>query len=493
MKNRKYLTRVLAVMILAAVILSANYFAELSFDKPRNADYYNRDIRQLEKNHVPVDLIIVGASQVYRGCNVDVISREMGIGEVIDCAAPIGFVDGLYYMLRDLLRRFEPKAVVIDMTWRKFLEVEDPGSRFGMYLCSDRLEWPDRIDFALHCFNLSDWANLFPLYRNGKAVWGMSQLKRNYRDKKAVAEGRPSPDGRYQKNGFIRAYWSCPQGSLPAQQKEYSNDMVSEYSRKYVLKTWELCREKNIPVIWITIPGSMEEVLCVDDYQESMDYIGKFVKELGGEHLNFSYLKNREEILPDPYFSDKLHLNGKGSEVFSEILADALKKTLKGEDTGSLFYKNLEEMKKDVHRIVACNGRVRPNGDGTLTVEVKSLQGTDEIPQFRLMLIEGSKTAEIGDDEADGQDDQAAENAFRDAGADSLSEETASSSNEAGQESRDIRELRPWQDETTFLINENEIPEGYVLRLEARRKGGTQTDAYVNRLTGEYQGNRVIW
>ena len=467
--RKKLISRVLAVTILLAVILSVNYIAGLSFDKPRDADYYNYDVKRLEKEHIPVDLIIVGASQVYLGCNVDVISGEMQIGEVVDCAAPVGYVDGLYYMLRDLLRRFEPKCVVIDMNWRKFLEDEDPGSRFGMYLCADRLNWPDKLDFALHCYELSDWPNFFPVYRYGKSVWSLSQLRRNYRNKKAVAESRFDIDDHYRKNGYNWAVRSCPQGSLPAQDKNYSEEQISGYNIRYIRKTWEICQEKDIPVVWMTIPGSMEEVLSVSHYQEAIDDIGEFVKELGGTYLNFSYLKNREELFPDPLFADKLHLNGEGSIVFGRIFADALTKTLNGEDVSDMFYRDLDELKKDVHRIVACNGRVRANGDGTLTVEAKSLQGADETPEFRLMLIDGSKTVMVDGDAADD---------------DAVSDVPLPSS--------EIRQLRPWQEETTFLINEDEIPEGYVLRLEAGRKGLGTMDAYVNNLTAQYQTNRVI-
>ena len=524
-KKRKYLKRVLAVTILAAAIIGVNYMAALSFDKPHDADYYNYDVRHLQETKTPVDMIIVGASQVYLGCNVDVISGEMSIGEVIDCAAPVGFVDGLYYMLRDLLRRFDPKCVVIDMSWRKFLRIDDLGSRFGMYLCSDRLEWPDKIDFALHCYTLDDWPNFIPVYRNGKNVWGLSQVKRNFQNKIAIAQNRFAIDDRYRRNGFIWAVRSCPQGSIPAQEKHYSRDQISEYYQNYIRKTWELCDERDIPVVWTTIPCSMEEMLSVDNYQEAVDDIAEFVDGLGGEYLNFSYLKDREELFPDPLFADKLHLNGEGSIVFGKIFADAVQKALNGEDTSDLFYENMDELKKDVHRIVACNGRVRPNGDGTMTVEVKSLQGTDETPEFRLMLIERARTIAVKGDEEDAQraedagseeedydggdrneaDAEVAADAGsqgeteddsddgvqnQDASAESDQEKNAENSED---ESLDIRELRSWQEETTFQINEDEIPEGYVLRVEARRKGEAQTDAAVNRLTGEYQANRVIW
>ena len=487
-KPRKYPVRVLGVIVLTAVILILNHIASLCFDRPRDADYYNYDMARLQKDQAPVDMIIVGASQVYHGCNPMVISEQMNIGEVVDCGAAVGYADGLYYMLRDLLRRFTPECVVIDMPWHRFREYRDPAARTGMYLCSDRLNWSDKLDYALHCYGLKDWANLVPVYRYGESVWSLGQLLKNYHNKKAVAEGRWEEAGKtdYQKNGFKWTRKSCPQGSIPALDEFYSEEQNSEYIKKYIRMMQQLCEEKGIPVIFITIPRSMMELYSVENYQGAADYITEFAKELGCPYLNFNYLKDREEIMTDSLFSDKVHLNGEGSVVFSGILADAVQKTLDGEDVSGLFYRNLSELKEDVHRIVACNGRVWPNGDGTLTVEAKSFQNEDVTPQYRLMLIKETKTVSE-DDEADGENAGDVESILQ--SVEGESEEDGEAEDALFQVS-ELQVLRPWQEETVFLLNEEEIPEGYALRLETRRKGQERTEAYVNRLTDEFQVKR---
>ena len=42
---------------------------------------YNYDIKHLEEEQTPVDMIIVGASQVYHGCNPEVISEQISHSE----------------------------------------------------------------------------------------------------------------------------------------------------------------------------------------------------------------------------------------------------------------------------------------------------------------------------------------------------------------------------------------------------------------------------
>ena len=105
-KGRKTAGRIIGVLILCAVILAGETVAQFSFDSVHMADYYNYDIKQLKKNNADVGMIIVGASQVYHACNPDVISRTLGIGEVIDASTASLTNDGGYYLLKNLKNIF---------------------------------------------------------------------------------------------------------------------------------------------------------------------------------------------------------------------------------------------------------------------------------------------------------------------------------------------------------------------------------------------------
>ena len=474
--DKKIIRRVIAVGILIAVILCMNHVAVLSFDRVRNADYFNYDMEQLEKQHADVDLMIVGASQVYHGCNPDVISAEMGIHEVVECASAASHNDGMYYMLKDLLGRFTPKCVVIDLTWSKFMDKNVPVLSMAKLLSADRMSWPRKIEYAAHNFNLDEWMKLlFPMYRYGGSVWGFSQLKANYLARKAVREGNWVDESKrtYRKNGFTWVNAGCPQGSIPSEVVSYSNDLVSSYETDYMKKLWKLCDEKGVQVIWCTLPTSMVELYGIQNYQDSPDYMKAFAEELGCTYLNFNLLKGREAFLPDTCFSDKVHLNGTGSVAFSKVFAQAVKKVLDGEDPSGMFYENIDEMKKNVHRILGCNGMVNPVGDGTLSVTVTSLQNEDITPEYRLVLMEkGKKKKARKNNDVSGSgagDADADEDVGTDAGAENYPE------------------VRPWQEETAFSVEESEVPDGYALRVEVRQKGKRDMEAFQDELGSTYK------
>ena len=193
----------------------------------------------------------------------------------------------------------------------------------------------------------------------------------------------------------------------------------------------------------MTTPASSANIYGIENYQACADYTQSLADELGCPYLNFNLLKDRDELFPDTLYWDTRHMNGEGSVAFAPVLTDIASKTFRGEDTSDLFYENLEEMKKNVHRIVACNANVTPNEDGTLSVSAWSLQNDDITPQYRLGLVESSP-----DDAVDGEDR--------------------------------IQELCPWQEEGAFLVDRSAIPEGYMLRVEARQKGNEKYDAFQN-------------
>ena len=437
---KKYLYRVIGLAIIIAVVLCAEYAARWSFDAVRNADYYNYDIKKLKAENADVGMIVVGASQVYHACNPDIISGELGIVEVIDCATASGQCDGTYYMLRDLLRNFTPKYVVMELPWLKFLKKTDRSVERGSLLAADCLPMMDKLDYAIHCFRPYMYMNLLSLYRFGGQVWGTSQLIDNYRARKAVVEGNwvDESERTYRKNGFCWYTRTPKQGTLDTKPDNvFSEELLDERERSYMLKMYEMCREKGIQVIWVTLPSSLSEIYGVQNYQASIDYSTAFAKETGCPYLNFSYWKGREETFPDSVFSDRQHLNGEGSVIFSKIFCDVLKMTMNGEDTSSLFYQNLDEMKKDVHRIVAATAVAVRNGDGTVTVHMGSFQNDDVIPEYRLLLTRKKRFAV---------------------------------------------KLANWQEDTTFTFQESELPAKAKLRLEVRQKGKKKVDAYIKNI-----------
>ena len=434
-RGRRYAARLAGIVLLCSIIAAAEVVAQFSFDSVHMADYYLYDIRKLEETNTDVGMVIVGASQVYHACIPDVISEELGIGEVIDASTASMTNDGGYYLLKDLLKRFTPKYVLVNLGWNCLIKRTPEGEKRGRLLAMDRLPYLLRLDYLFRCFPFSEYPNISNMYRFGGTIWGLSQIKKNYQEKKAVRDGNwiSEEERNYRKNGFALYKRSSEQGNIEAEENYYSDELIDTHEAEYIRKMQELCEKEGVELIWITIPTSMEELYSIENLQENIDHIRAFTEESGHPWLNFNLLRGREETLPDTSYTDNLHVNGVGAEFFSYTLAETVSMLERGEDVSGLFYDSVDEMKADVERIVACGADISQNGDGDTMVEARSLQNEDVIPEYRILI------SKFGGD---------------------------------------YEEVCPWQEENTFLIDRGKLPPDSILRLEVRPAGQKEYDAF---------------
>ena len=434
----KVLRRVGVLAAAAAVLICAEAIARQCFDSVHYANYYNYEIKQMEEQGAEVGMVIGGASQVYHGCDTEILASELGYENVIAASSAGQASDGTYYMIRDALNRFTPEYVVVGMSWDRFFPKQLGGLHGGRLLVKDHIPFWDGVEFFLKEAPVGQWFNLSDLIRFGGSVKSIQQLKDNYRTRQEVASGDWNIDttkaSYYGKNGFIVFKETAKQGALVAEDLTFDESRIAPLEIKYMKKIADLCRERGVKLIWMTLPSTLAELYSIDNYQYAIDYATKFLEEeTGFPYLNFSLIRNREELFPDTVFSDHIHLAQPGAEIFSRLFAEAVKRMEAGEDISDMFYDSVEEMKADVHRIVGSWLQVTRRRNGTFLAQYKSLQNEDIIPEYRLVLQTGEDVWEP---------------------------------------------LTDWTDETIVEFSEGALELGQKVRVEVRQKGLDTVDAY---------------
>ena len=132
--GRKTWIRVLSVVIAISVIASVEVIAQMCFDTVRYADYYNYDIKKLVEDHTDVGMVCIGASQVYHSCDTELLAERLGYEAVVDASVASQTNDGGYYLLRDMLDKFDPDTVVINLNWDRFREKGEVAADRGRLL-----------------------------------------------------------------------------------------------------------------------------------------------------------------------------------------------------------------------------------------------------------------------------------------------------------------------------------------------------------------------
>ena len=431
------ISRIGCAAVIIAVLIGAEAVARQCFDTAHYANHFRRDIRRIESSGADVGMIVVGASQVYHGSETSVLAEEMGYEEVLNASTASQSTDGAYYMLEDLLNRFDPEVVVVNLNWDRLYPKKQENLHRGRLLVGDYISEIGKLKYFLNCAPVGQWFNLSYLYRFGGTVTSLKQLKYNYEIRKKVADPEwktdTDQDSYYGGNGYIVFKKTAPEGSMNAETLTFSEDLISEHEAKYTRKIAELCSKKGIRLIWITIPTTLAEMYSVDDYQKAWDYLTEFCKETGYPYINFSMLRDREELFPDTVFSDHIHLATPGAERFSKILADTIKKVDAGEDISGMFYDSFEQLKQDVHRIPGCFVYVRKKKDGDYSARALSVQNDGVTPEYRLLCRKNGGSWE---------------------------------------------RLADWQEETDFTIPAEALAPDDELRIETRRKGEAVRDCF---------------
>ena len=208
----------------------------------------------------------------------------------------------------------------------------------------------------------------------------------------------------YADTGFIYNKDTYETGTIVLEEEiSYAKEKIREENLGYLDACVELCREEGIQLYLVTGPTTMMRIY---NYQgNGYDEVTKFYEQYAGKNNlifhNLNYLVGRENFLPDEMMHDGNHVNGEGAYVISEIYAEILQKDMAGIDTSDYFYSNLNELKADVHRIVAVGAEIERDEDDSdiVHIDISSLQNDDIQPIYKvdISLDEGETYTELSD------------------------------------------------------------------------------------------------
>lgn len=107
------------------------------------------------------------------------------------------------------------------------------------------------------------------------------------------------------------------------QKKSFYADSINEESMDYLKKILELCKKKDIKLILVNAPVSV----TLNEALSGKADMHAFYEKLALEYGAYYYTFNKEELkksFTNAEFKDKLHLNAKGAEIFSNLLCDLI-------------------------------------------------------------------------------------------------------------------------------------------------------------------------
>ena len=348
-------TLVLFVAVLCFVI--GKMLTPVSF-----ADFFRRDIKEIEDNNEEVELLILGDSKVYSSMDTRILEEKMGYKNVIVAASSSQPMNGTYFLLKDMVERIHPEKVIISVDYGVLLE---ENKLQPMLLVTDRLSLKNRLLMFVNCFYGRDLLYYLDIFRYRDNLDNICEIVDER--KQMIERGYiddPSSDDYYQYKGFVYRKGSISTGNMPIYTKgKFDESKIDETNLAYLDKCVELCKENDIELMLIDSPTTMMRMFYVDNYAGASDYYDRYAKEHGIKFYNLNYLKDREVFLPDEMMIDYNHTSGEGAVVVSELFAEILQKIYNGEDVSSYFYQDFDDLSRNVTRVVAVDAEIETTED----------------------------------------------------------------------------------------------------------------------------------
>lgn len=392
MQISKNVKRVLLIMLVLVFFLLGIACFKAALSGKVATIVFNNYMSQLEESGENIDMLLLGGSRVYRSLDPDVFEEELGIDVVVNSATPSQKPELSYYLLKEVLKKHHPKYLVLGATYNG---IKGKQSISSATMAMDRISLVDRTKYLIDSFGIAEGL----MVSTGKQLYSsnltISRIKDNI-DKKYITKDVDFESKWIVRkgNGFNGTKAGLNKGNVPLSydkaESSFDADDVNPSSASYYDKILELCKENNIKVVLVSGVATSKQLYCVRNYQDAIDYYTEYAHENNIEYFNLNYLKNREEIFPDDKFMDHMHLNYEGGETCSRIFADILKDYYDGKDTSKYFYKDFDEYTKDVNRVVAIAAEMKDTTSDEITINIKSLQNADVVPQYRVLA--GKKT-----------------------------------------------------------------------------------------------------
>lgn len=365
--SRQYIRRIISLITLCAMLFFVFKCVGDILSPVSYQEYFERDLEIIENENQTVDMMFVGASRVYMTMIPSVFEEKMNKNCVIVAGTAEQPICGTYYIIKDYAERFHPEHIYIGVTFSSLLN----GPHWlGKDIVYDRLSFKNKLLFAVDCFD----KDKSTLLRAVRYKTNILYLKNIMEEKKAYRDGEYGAQGLegeyYADKGFVYTSHSYAEGNMPiGETYQYADDLILEENLLYLEKCVDYCQEQGIDVSLVTQPMSLMQTYMIEGYQDAVDFYSEFAEKKGISYYNLNYLKGREEFLTAEAIRDHTHVNARGAQIVSEKYADILIKEQSGEDVSCFFYENLEDLKKDVHRILGVGADIVYGEGGSHTIE----------------------------------------------------------------------------------------------------------------------------
>lgn len=275
-----------------------------------------------------IDTLYVGSSHCFRAINPQIMDEKTGKNN-FNAGTSCQYLDGSYAIIQEAVKNNELERVYVEMYYGQIgLAPENRENVTATYIISDYLKFSvNKVMYLLQATDAAGYANSFlPLRRDINKIFDYDYIF-NTIQKKSTEEYKKycyisNEDEFYSGKGFVFSDYGVPKHSYGDLDGFAPINAMSEYDIKIMNKIIDCCKKNDIEVIFFCAPMSDFRLVSLGNYDDYVQEIRAFCDKNDVKYWDFNLCKREYMDLDESYFIDDNHLNGKGAEIFSLLLAD---------------------------------------------------------------------------------------------------------------------------------------------------------------------------
>lgn len=296
-----------------------------------------------------IDLVFLGTSHAYRTFNTNYFDQKLRLNSY-NFGTSQQTLPGSYYVLNEILKTNKPKQVVFELTYTCFSDKEHNPLK-SVILYQYMKPSLDKYKYLFTDFDLEKIfyalvpAYCFREYLTSEDIADKIKLKSTEEYKTYDPAVTYTSTEWMEEKGFVYTDMEFPEGWIGKREPEpwLEESMNSKYV-EYFYKIIDLCREKDIELIFVTSPSPKGSLLEVGNYEEINKYFTDIAKKENIDYYDLNLLRQEIMNLPDNMYYDTTHVNGKGANIVSDVFSRILKEREAGAfEYDKYFYKDFTE------------------------------------------------------------------------------------------------------------------------------------------------------
>ena len=300
-----------------------------------------------------IETLFLGSSHVFCGYDPRILDEISGENTYL-AATPVQKVDGSYYLLKEALKNNQIKKVYLDMFYLQYRDIPAERGSIQMqwiYCITDNMKnnW-NRIEFLLNASDCENYIEGFlPSARYGNYLLDRKRIERVIKSKRSseYINYENVPSAFYKGAYVIPGGVGNPEMIADLDNLEVAENIISEYSLKYLNKIVELCKEEEIELVLVTTPFTDFYVQALGNYNTFYTYMKEYAKTNAIEYCDFNLCRPELLVMEKDDFVDYHHLSGKGAVKYSTVFAEMMASYDKMERQ-ELFYDSVQEKMDDL-------------------------------------------------------------------------------------------------------------------------------------------------